>query len=111
MCSLSQLAFFCVASRLWAFIRNYGRFTRGGGYRVRELYFHRSMDSVTTTFARLTCATTVRGLASAERVFALVDRVPAVALDEGSKPSGEVDGDVEFRDVWFQYQGRDKVRY
>lgn len=61
--------------------------------------------------ARLTFTTAFRGLASAERVFALVDRVPAVALDEGLKPTGEVAGDVEFRDVWFQYQGRDKVRY
>ncbi|CAM9299169.1 unnamed protein product, partial [Laminaria digitata] len=54
-------------------------------------------------------ANIARGLASAERVFALVDRVPAVALDEGLKPTGEVAGDVEFRDVWFQYQGRDKA--
>lgn len=50
-----------------------------------------------------------RGLASAERVFALVDRVPAVAVDEGLVPGGQVAGDVEFRDVWFRYQGRDKV--
>lgn len=51
----------------------------------------------------------LRGLASAERVFALVDRVPAVAGDEGLEPSAEVVGDLEFRDVWFQYQNRDKV--
>lgn len=50
-----------------------------------------------------------RGLASAERVFALVDRVPAVAGDEGLEPTAEVVGDLEFRDVWFQYQSRDKV--
>lgn len=50
-----------------------------------------------------------RGLASAERVFALVDRTPAVAGDEGLEPTAEVVGDVEFRDVWFQYKSRDKV--
>lgn len=50
-----------------------------------------------------------RGLASAERVFALVDRVPAVAVDEGIIPAEGAAGNIEFRDVWFQYQGRDKV--
>ncbi|CAM9658174.1 unnamed protein product, partial [Sphacelaria rigidula] len=49
-----------------------------------------------------------RGLASAERVFTLVDRVPAVALDEGLTPTDRAAGNVEFKDVWFQYHGRDK---
>lgn len=42
-------------------------------------------------------------------MFALVDRVPSVAVDKGVEPAGPVLGDIEFRDVWFQYQGRDKV--
>lgn len=42
-------------------------------------------------------------------MFALVDRVPAVAGDEGLEPSAEVVGDLEFRDVWFHYQNRDKA--
>ncbi|CAM9708259.1 unnamed protein product [Scytosiphon promiscuus] len=54
-------------------------------------------------------ANIARGLASAQRVFDLVDRVPAVAGDEGLEPSAEVVGDLEFKDIWFQYQGRDKA--
>lgn len=42
-------------------------------------------------------------------MFELLDRVPAVALDEGLEPIGQVAGEVEFQDVWFQYQGRDQV--
>lgn len=53
-------------------------------------------------------ADVARSLASAERVFALVDRVPEVALDEGVIPTERAAGNVEFQDVWFQYQGRDK---
>ncbi|CAN0402919.1 unnamed protein product, partial [Ectocarpus fasciculatus] len=48
-------------------------------------------------------ANIARGLASAERVFALTDRTPAVSGDEGLEPSTDVVGDLEFRDVWFQY--------
>eukprot|EP00903_Cladosiphon_okamuranus_P017844 g16422.t1 len=54
-------------------------------------------------------ANIAKGLASAERVFALIDRVPAVAADEGLEPTAEVVGELEFRDVWFQYQNRDKA--
>lgn len=42
-------------------------------------------------------------------MFALVDRTPAVAGDEGLEPTAEVVGDLEFTDVWFQYKSRDKV--
>ena len=38
-----------------------------------------------------------------------MDRVPAVALDDGLQPAGDVHGRLEFRDVWFQYHGRNKV--
>lgn len=51
-----------------------------------------------------------RGLASAERVFTLVDRVPRTPVNEGLEPTETVVGDVEFCDVWFQYDGRDKVQ-
>ncbi|CAM9261689.1 unnamed protein product [Ectocarpus sp. 12 AP-2014] len=54
-------------------------------------------------------ANIARGLASAERVFALMDRTPAVSGDEGLEPSTDVVGDLEFRDVWFQYPTRDKA--
>ncbi|CAB1104935.1 ABC [Ectocarpus sp. CCAP 1310/34] len=54
-------------------------------------------------------ANIARGLASAERVFALMDRTPAVSGDEGLEPSTDVVGNLEFRDVWFQYPTRDKA--
>lgn len=52
----------------------------------------------------------LRGLASAQRVFDLADRVPAVEIDGGECPGDRAVGEVEFRDVWFKYTGRDKVR-
>lgn len=59
---------------------------------------------------KILAVVTCRGLASAERVFSLVDRIPVVPVDKGLEPAGDVLGDVEFRDVWFHYKGRDKVR-
>lgn len=44
-------------------------------------------------------------------MFALLDRVPAVPSNEGITPTERAAGDVEFRDVWFQYEGRDKVSH
>lgn len=32
-----------------------------------------------------------------------------MAGDEGLEPTADVVGDLEFRDVWFQYQSREKV--
>ncbi|CAN0176191.1 unnamed protein product, partial [Ectocarpus fasciculatus] len=48
-------------------------------------------------------------LTSAERVFALMDRTPAVSGDEGLEPSTDVVGDLEFRGVWFEYPTRGKA--
>lgn len=38
-----------------------------------------------------------------------MDRIPAVPIDKGVEPTGQVLRMVEFRDVWFKYKGRDKV--
>lgn len=62
------------------------------------------------TYRGVNLHTMRRGLASAERVFTLVDRVPRVPVNEGLEPTETVVGDVEFCDVWFQYDGRDKVQ-
>lgn len=43
-------------------------------------------------------------------MFTLLDRVPAVPLNEGIEPTEPVAGNVELCDVSFQYDGRDKVQ-
>ncbi|MEJ2547117.1 MAG: ABC transporter ATP-binding protein [Gemmatimonadota bacterium] len=42
-------------------------------------------------------------MASSERVFRLLDQVPAIEEPENPVEPGEIEGRIEFRDVWFRY--------
>lgn len=42
-------------------------------------------------------------MASSERVFRLLDRVPAIEEPENPIDPGEIEGRIEFRNVWFRY--------
>src|SRR5690606_26247980 len=48
-------------------------------------------------------------MASAERIFMLLDTPPAVVDPPDPKPLGRVTGAVEFRNVWFAYNEGDWV--
>lgn len=48
-------------------------------------------------------------MASAERVFLILDEKPAIADPEVPQPMGEVQGHIEFRNVWFAYVGEEWV--
>jgi ABC-type multidrug transport system fused ATPase/permease subunit len=51
-----------------------------------------------------------KGLASAERVFELLDQEPDVPLDEGATPPlDSVRGELVLEEVTFRYPTRDKV--
>ncbi|MCL7984805.1 MAG: ABC transporter ATP-binding protein/permease [marine benthic group bacterium] len=51
-------------------------------------------------------------MASSERVFRLLDRVPAIEEAENPIDPGKIEGRIEFRNVWFRYPGpeSDEVR-
>eukprot|EP00293_Proteomonas_sulcata_P009845 CAMPEP_0184304622 /NCGR_PEP_ID=MMETSP1049-20130417/14084_1 /TAXON_ID=77928 /ORGANISM="Proteomonas sulcata, Strain CCMP704" /LENGTH=430 /DNA_ID=CAMNT_0026616463 /DNA_START=302 /DNA_END=1596 /DNA_ORIENTATION=+ len=53
-------------------------------------------------------AETVKSMASAHRVFELIDRVPAVDQDVGSQLE-KVEGEMELREVHFTYPSRPEV--
>jgi len=48
-------------------------------------------------------------MASAERIFMLLDTPPAIVDPPNPKPLGRVTGEVEFRNVWFAYNEGDWV--
>jgi ATP-binding cassette subfamily B multidrug efflux pump len=48
-------------------------------------------------------------MASAERIFLILDEEPAIAEIEDPRPMGEVKGHIEFKNVWFAYVGEDWV--
>ena len=48
-------------------------------------------------------------MASSERVFKLLDEPPAVESTGKPSPTGKARGRVEFRNVWFAYEGDDWV--
>lgn len=48
-------------------------------------------------------------LASAEKIFAVMDVAPGVVDSVDAEEVGEIKGDIEFRDVWFAYVGEDWV--
>lgn len=48
-------------------------------------------------------------MASAERIFLILDEEPAIAEVSEPLPMGEVQGQIEFRNVWFAYVGEDWV--
>ncbi|NMB20934.1 MAG: ABC transporter ATP-binding protein [Firmicutes bacterium] len=48
-------------------------------------------------------------MASAERIFLILDEEPAIADVANPLPMGEVKGHIEFRNVWFAYVGEEWV--
>lgn len=48
-------------------------------------------------------------MASAERIFLILDEEPAITEVEKPLPLGEVKGHIEFRNVWFAYVGEEWV--
>jgi len=48
-------------------------------------------------------------MASAERIFLILDEPPAIQEIDNPRPMGEVKGHIEFRNVWFAYVGEDWV--
>lgn len=47
--------------------------------------------------------------ASAEKIFAVMDIVPEIVDGEDAVSPERIEGDIEFRDVWFAYSGEDWV--
>lgn len=48
-------------------------------------------------------------MASAERIFLILDEEPAIAEVPHPRPMGEVRGQIEFKNVWFAYVGEEWV--
>lgn len=48
-------------------------------------------------------------MASAEKIFTLLDEEPAIVNKEETIPLGRVRGKIEFKHVWFAYQGEDWI--
>jgi ABC-type multidrug transport system fused ATPase/permease subunit len=48
-------------------------------------------------------------MAASERIFTLLDTAPAIAAPAQPEAPGRVKGAVEFRDLWFAYNGEDWV--
>jgi ABC-type multidrug transport system fused ATPase/permease subunit len=49
-----------------------------------------------------------KGLASAERVFDILDKQPVVAIEEGARPTTATNGELVLNNVWFRYPTREK---
>jgi ATP-binding cassette subfamily B protein len=47
--------------------------------------------------------------ASAEKIFSILDMVPEVQDTEGAIELDHVEGDIEFKNVWFAYEGEEWV--
>ncbi len=50
-----------------------------------------------------------RSFASAEKIFSILDLEPEVVDEPDAIELQEIQGEIEFRDVWFAYQGEDWV--
>ncbi len=71
------------------------------------MYINRFFDpiqSLADQFNRLQSA-----FASAEKIFSVLDIVPEVVDEEGAIELTDVRGEIEFRDVWFAYEGEEWV--
>ncbi len=71
------------------------------------MYINRFFDpiqSLAEQFNRLQSA-----FASAEKIFSILDIVPEVVDEEEAVELTEVRGEIEFRDVWFAYEGEEWV--
>ena len=55
-------------------------------------------------------ASTQRAAASAHRIFEILDREPSVRESPEPIPAGRLRGDVELRDIWFQYGARPVIK-
>jgi len=55
-------------------------------------------------------ASTQRAAASAHRIFEILDREPSVREPEHPVPAGRLRGDIELRDIWFQYGARPVIK-
>ena len=66
--------------------------------------FYARMDSMSRMVAAVQ-----RAGASTQRMFAILDRVPSVAEPKRPVHPGRLQGEVEFRDVGFQYGTRPRV--
>ncbi len=66
--------------------------------------FFDPIQSLAEQFNRLQSA-----FASAEKIFSIMDIVPDVVDEEDAVELTEVKGEIEFRDVWFAYEGEEWV--
>lgn len=48
-------------------------------------------------------------MASSERIFKLLDEEPAITSSESAQPVTEINGRIEFQNLWFAYNGDDWV--
>ncbi|MCE9552314.1 MAG: ABC transporter ATP-binding protein/permease [Planctomycetes bacterium] len=55
-------------------------------------------------------ASTQRAAASAHRIFEILDREPSVREPSDPVPAGRVRGDLELRNIWFQYGSRPVIK-
>ena len=66
--------------------------------------FFNPIQSLAEQFNRLQGA-----LASAEKIFSIMDMEPEIVDSEGAIELDEVKGEIEFKNVWFAYEGEEWV--
>ena len=66
--------------------------------------FFNPIQSLAEQFNRLQAA-----FASAEKIFSIMDMKPEVVDSEDAIELSEVNGDIEFKNVWFAYEGEEWV--
>lgn len=66
--------------------------------------FFKPINDLTEKFNILQSA-----MASAERIFLLLDQEEGIKNIEAPKPLGKVEGKIEFKNVWFAYEGENWV--
>ncbi len=66
--------------------------------------FYNPIQSLAEQFNRLQAA-----FASAEKIFSIMDMKPDVVDSEDAIELSEVKGDIEFKNVWFAYEGEEWV--
>jgi len=66
--------------------------------------FYNPIQSLAEQFNRLQSA-----LASAEKIFTVLDMQPEIVDSEDAVELDRIDGNIEFRNVWFAYEGEEWV--
>ncbi len=66
--------------------------------------FYNPIQSLADQFNRLQSA-----FASGEKIFTILDMKPEVVDSEGARELEHIEGNIEFRNVWFAYVGEDWV--